>query len=176
MTTFLSARFTDPDHITAVATTAENGAVALSITDTPAEWQELMLFGDIDDYEPPPLAAIQAELCDAIDRAAEQERRKYITSGAGQAMTYVQKADEATRFLAAEDPVAADYPILSAEVGITAASIGEVAAIVAAAYQNWQQIGAAIEAVRLGTKKAIDAAASQAAARAVFEAVEWPAP
>ncbi|MEH7848463.1 hypothetical protein [Rhizobium laguerreae] len=174
MTTFISARFTDPDHISAVATTAENGAVALSIADTPSEWQELLLFGNIDDYQPPSLDAIKADLCDAIDRAAEQERRKYITSGAGQAMTYVQKADEAKRFLAAEDPVAADFPLLAAEIGITALDISEVATVVAAAHRSWQQIGAAIEAARLGTKKEVMAAASEPAARSAAAAVAWP--
>ncbi|WP_050578778.1 hypothetical protein [Rhizobium leguminosarum] len=174
MTTFISARFTDPNHVSAVATTAEYGAVALSIADTPSEWQELLLFGNIDDYQPPSLDAIKADLCEAIDRAAEQERRKYITSGAGQAMTYVQKADEAKRFLAAEDPVAADYPLIAAEIGITAPDIGEVAAIVAAAHQSWQQIGAAIEAARLGTKKEIMAATTEAVARAAAAAVTWP--
>lgn len=42
------------------------------------------------------------------------------------------------------------YPLLSEEVGITAATLEEVAAAVNGAYQQWQIIGAAIEAVRLG--------------------------
>ena len=120
------------------------------------------------------LAALKTTLYDAVDRAAEQARRKYITAGAGQAMTYVQKADEAKRFLAAEDPQADDYPLLAAEIGITGPEIGDVAAIVSIAHQNWQQIGAAIEASRLGTKKAIDEADSEATARAAAAAVMWP--
>jgi len=42
------------------------------------------------------------------------------------------------------------YPRLSEEFGITAATLEEVAAAVNGAYQQWQIIGAAIEAVRLG--------------------------
>ena len=42
------------------------------------------------------------------------------------------------------------YPLFSEEVGITAATLEEVATVVNGAYQQWQIIGAAIEAVRLG--------------------------
>ena len=55
-----------------------------------------------------------------VDAGAEAERGKYITSGAGQAMTYQQKAAEAKAFTEAETPDEADYPMLAAEVGITA--------------------------------------------------------
>lgn len=120
------------------------------------------------------LKALKSDLCDAVDRAAEQERCKYITSGAGQAMTYVQKADEASRFLMAEDPDATEYPLLAAEVGITAPTIGGVATVVFAAYQSWQQLGAAIEAVRLGSKKAINAAETTEHAIELSSGIVWP--
>lgn len=121
-----------------------------------------------------PLEAIKAALKASIDSAAETERRKYITTGSGQAMTYMQKADEASRYLAASDPVPADYPLLAAEIGITAPTLAEVAAIVNAAFTQWQQIGAAIEAARLGTKAAIDAAATAEDAQTAASAVAWP--
>ena len=44
-------------------------------------------------------------------------------------------------------------PLLNAEVGISGATISEVAAVVTPVFQQWQIIGAAIEAVRLGTKR-----------------------
>ena len=122
----------------------------------------------------PDLIALKSTLKTAIDQAAEAERLNYITGGAGQAMTYSQKADEAQRYLAAADPKPADYPLLSAEVGITAADIVGVAAVVDAAYRKWQVIGAAIEAVRLGTKAAIDAATTIEKANAAHEAAAWP--
>jgi len=122
----------------------------------------------------PSLNDVKASLSAAIDAAAERERLKYITPGAGQAMTYQQKADEATRYLAATDPVSSDYPILSAEIGITAAEIGGVAQVIVAAYAQWQMIGAAIEAARLGGKRAIVDAGTEADARAAAAAVTWP--
>lgn len=111
-----------------------------------------------------------------IDVAAEAERLKYITPGEGQAMTYQQKVDEARTFKGASNPKASDYPVLSSEVGITAETLAEVADIVLAAFAQWQQIGAMIESIRLKAKRDIDAAANEAAARAIVDAIEWPQP
>lgn len=111
-----------------------------------------------------------------VDRDAESERLKYITPGTGQAMTYQQKVDEARAFKAATNPVMADFPVLSSEVGITAGTLAEVADIVLAAFAMWQQVGAMIENIRLGAKRDIDAAADAVAARAIVDAIEWPQP
>ncbi len=126
-------------------------------------------------YDPPsaPLSDIKTALKAQVDAAAERERTRYITPGSGQAMTYQAKADEARRLAADPSPDAADYPLLSAEVGITAPDLASVGAVVLAAYQAWQGIGAAIEGARLGTKQAIDLAEDEAAARAAAEVV-WP--
>jgi hypothetical protein len=121
------------------------------------------------------LAAVKESLKSIIDVGAEAERLKYITPGAGQAMTYQQKADEAARYLAASAPKASDYPLLSAEAGITAADIAGVAQVVSAAFAQWQAIGGAIEAVRLGAKKSIDDASTIDAANAAAR-VTWPTP
>jgi len=123
---------------------------------------------------PPDLAMVKKYQCDVVDARAETERLKYITPGSGQAMTYQQKADEARRFVAAEAPVAADYPMLSGEVGVTADDIAGVAAVVKAAHEGWQVIGAAIEGVRLRAKKAINQAATVEDAEAAAGAVAWP--
>ncbi|SEH51312.1 hypothetical protein SAMN05216228_10028 [Rhizobium tibeticum] len=128
--------------------------------------------------EPAPLADVKARLKAVIDIAAEEERLKYITGGAGQAMTYQQKSDEAKRYFAALEaggtPEPSDFPLLSAEVGITAPTLGEVAAIVSGAFLQWQVIGSAIEAARLGTKASIEAAATASDAEAAANAVVWP--
>lgn len=117
------------------------------------------------------LDALKDALKQSIDDAAETERLRHITPGHGQSMTYMQKSDEARRYLAAD---AGDYPLLSAEVGITAPDIGGVATVVLEAYSQWQQIGAIIEAVRLGSKAAVASSESQPAAKAVFDAIAWP--
>lgn len=123
-----------------------------------------------------PLSLLEAKqaLKHDIDSQAEVQRLKYITPGAGQAMTYSQKADEARRCIDAIDPDAADYPLLAAEIGITASTLVGVAQVIAAANAEWVQIGAAIEAARLSTKMAIAAAETEEAARAAAAAVVWP--
>lgn len=120
------------------------------------------------------LSALKQALKGDVDNAAETERLKYITPGTGQAMTYQQKVAEAQGYKAATNPKPADYPILASEVGITAPTLSEVADTVLAAYRQWQQIGAGIEAIRLGAKREIDAAGTEAAARAVVDSISWP--
>lgn len=122
------------------------------------------------------LGRLKVSLKVQVDAAAEAERLKYITPGDGQAMTYRQKVDEALAFKAADIPLAEDYLLLASEVGITAPTLGEVADTVLAAYSHWQLMGAAIETARLGAKRDIDAAADEAAARAIVDAIEWPQP
>lgn len=100
---------------------------------------------------------------------------KYITPGAGQAMTYQQKASEAVMLEDDPDPQPASYPLLSAEVGITAPTLAEVGATVRLAHGQWILIGAAIEAARLSAKKAVTEAATVEIAQAAA-AVVWPSP
>ncbi len=120
------------------------------------------------------LDPLKAALKARVDGAAELERRKYITPGAGQAMTYQQKAAEAKAFTDAEDSDEADFPMLMAEVGITAPDIAGVAASVLGAEMAWRQIGAAIEGIRLSAKKAIDEAENADEANDAAD-VTWPA-
>lgn len=120
------------------------------------------------------LAEVKAQLKAAIDEAAEAERQKYITAGAGQAMTYQRKVEEARRLADDGEPDPADYPLLSASVGIDGADLAAVAAVVLGMDAAWAQIGAGIETARLAAKAAIDAAETEVAARAVE--IVWPQP
>ncbi|MGI6245181.1 MAG: hypothetical protein ACOYJQ_05375 [Pseudochelatococcus sp.] len=119
---------------------------------------------------PADLAALKAALKAGIDAQAEAGRQRYITPGAGQALTYQAKAAEAARHI--ESGGAGDYPLLAAEIGITGATLAEVADVVHAAYQQWLAIGAQIEAARLAAKAAVEAASDETSARAVTAA--WP--
>lgn len=124
------------------------------------------------------LSSLKAARKSAIDASAEVERGKYITLGAGQAMTYQRKTEEARLYVqavAAEQEIdPADFPLLQATVGIDGATIGAVAELVLQMDAQWAVIGAAIEAARLGAKAAIDVAEDEAAVLAVQPA--WPAP
>lgn len=119
------------------------------------------------------LDAVKAMMVAQIDADAERARLAHITGGAGQAMSYLQKAAEAKSCLADTEPDAEAYPLLAAEIGITAPTLGEVAAVVAAAHAAWTVIGAQIEALRLGAKAAI-AAATDAATAEAAAIIDWP--
>ncbi len=126
----------------------------------------------------PPIGEVELEhikttMVAAIDAAAEQQRLLYITGGAGQAMTYSQKAEEARICLSTADPKPEDFPFLAAEVGIRADTLSDVAKVVAAANAQWLKVGAAIEAARLSAKKAISEAGTLDEAEAAA-AVTWP--
>lgn len=124
--------------------------------------------------DPTPLEEHKRAAKASIDEAAELARLKYITPGVGQAMTYQQKAAEASACMADEDPRPERYPLLAAEVGITASTLAGVALVVSQAYAQWAVIGAAIEAARLGAKSAVDAATDAPAVHAVAETIVWP--
>lgn len=121
------------------------------------------------------LVTLKASLKARLDADAEAERLHYITAGAGQVMTYQQKAAEAAACLADPDADQADYPLLAAEIGITAETLAGVATVVHGQHQAWRVIGGLIEGARLNGKKEIDAAPTAEAAQAAFDAVEWPA-
>lgn len=126
----------------------------------------------VEPVPPVDLAALKRELRAGIDAAAEVERSRYITPGAGQALTYQGKAAEAERYI--QTSGAGDYPLLAAEVGVTGETLQQVAQIVANLHAQWQMIGGAIERARLTAKAAVDAAEDEAAARGVMP--NWPAP
>lgn len=123
---------------------------------------------------PPSLDDIKAALQVEIDADAERERLRYITPGAGQAMTYQRKLEQARAAKAATSPVASDYPLLAASIGIDGPDITAIADVVLAMDAAWEQTGAAIEAARLTAKAAIRAATDEGAAQVARDAVAWP--
>ncbi len=114
------------------------------------------------------------QACKRIDQQAEQIRLQYITDGAGQAMTYREKLEEAKALQNDAAPDPAGYPLLSAEVGVTGADLQAVADVILAQAVAWRPIAAAIEAARMGAKKAINAATTETEIQAAENAVVWP--
>lgn len=119
------------------------------------------------------IETVKVAAAQRIDADAEAARLRYITGGSGQAMTYQQKAAEAAAALAATDPDPADYPLIVAEIGITAPTLLEVATVIDGAYQQWRVVGAAIEALRLGGKAAVAAAMTVEDVQAAAD-ITWP--
>ena len=88
---------------------------------------------------------------------AASERARHITAIPGQDMIYLAKEAEALRWLAA-DPAPDDltrYPLLAAEIGITAETPDQLAQLWVHLGQIWRGLAAGIETQRLGIIKAI---------------------
>ena len=124
---------------------------------------------------PPSLDRLKAALKIDIDRAAETERRKYLTPGEGQAMTYQEKAREVEAYRAASDQKESDYPFLMAGIGVNGSTLAEVVDTVEARRDLWVQMGSAIENRRELAKLAVDQAETEEDAKAAA-IVDWPVP
>lgn len=117
------------------------------------------------------IAPIKEHLAAQIDAEAEAFRLRFITPGAGQAITYLRKEQEAAAYLADSG---ASVPLLEAEAAVTGVTVTALAAEVAAASAQWLIIGTAIEARRRQAKIAVQAATNVAEAHAAA-IVDWAA-
>ncbi|NII59847.1 hypothetical protein [Sphingomonas aerolata] len=92
-----------------------------------------------------------------IDGEAEAIRQRFLTPGAGQAMTYQRKEAEA-RVWSLDN--ASATPFLSAEASARGMTIADLAAEIIQLADAWVAIGAAIEGLRMGAKAAVGRAAN----------------
>ena len=137
--------------------------------DIPGEWVEAVDrdLGDLGDWYVEAgqlvrggLAGAKARAISDINAGADAVRRRYVTTITGQDMLYLRKEAEARAYVAdpAQDP--ADYPLIIAEVGITASSAWEVAQVYLNMAALWVVAAAQLETARLGAIAAIEAAES----------------
>jgi len=82
-------------------------------------------------------------------------RAKYITIIPGQESIYQAKEAEAVRYIADATPDVANYPLISAEIGITATTAYEIAQIWLYMSEQWRTIAATLEAIRLTAKDSV---------------------
>lgn len=120
------------------------------------------------------LAAYKDAAIRRINETAENCRRKFITTGDGQMIIYIEKINQARSCLEATAPNNTDFPLLSAEVGITAPTLVGVARAVVSAYDVWLVAGSAIEAVRRAAIVAVKSSETLDAARSVYDNIVWP--
>ena len=106
------------------------------------------------------LARARAEAIAAVNAAAGTLRARHITVLPGQEMLYLAKEAEARAWLTADPapPSLAAFPLLAAEVGITAPTPHELAQVWANMGAIWRTIAARIETVRLSAVAAIEVA------------------
>ncbi|KEP68422.1 hypothetical protein DL1_12010 [Thioclava dalianensis] len=96
----------------------------------------------------------------AIAAQMTAAREAFVTVLPGQDMVYLAKEAEATAYLADADPDIAHYPLLSAEVGVTAPSAYELAQIWVNMSSIWRGAAASLEKIRLMAVDAIEVATS----------------
>lgn len=110
-----------------------------------------------------------------VNTRVGERRAALITTLPGQQMLYLRKEDEARAYVAlAEEPTTlADYPLIAAEVGITAETPWQLAQLWLAMSALWKSTAAQLEGLRMSTIGAIGAATTAAeidAAVAAFTA------
>lgn len=122
------------------------------------------------------LAILRIALSNGIDAEAEQIRQRFLTPGAGQAMTYQRKEAEARAWMADNT---APTPFLSAEAPARDVTVADLAAEVIMLADQWTAIGSAIEGLRMGAKAALQRAGTFgqiiAAAKVDWDSIRAPA-
>jgi len=103
-----------------------------------------------------------------IDAEAEAARLVYITPGAGQAMAYQEKYEEAVALILDPSLTTIDVPHIFAEVGLTGETAEEVATVIVGMRTTWKFVSADIERTRLALKAAVDAAANPAELQSIL--------
>ena len=106
------------------------------------------------------LELAKATAISRVNGRVARERARHITAIPGQDMIYLAKEAEAIRWLAADPPPVemTGYPLLAAELGITAETPDQLAQLWAHLGQIWRGLAAGIETLRLRTIKAISEA------------------
>ncbi|OJY35099.1 MAG: hypothetical protein BGP11_00015 [Rhodobacterales bacterium 65-51] len=104
------------------------------------------------------LEAAKAEARVTLAAAVTAARATLITDLPGQSMIYLAKEAEARAWMADPTPDPAAYPLLSAELGITAPDGASLAQIWLNLATLWRSTAADLEALRLTASAAIDAA------------------
>ena len=107
-----------------------------------------------------------------VNEAIGNTRRKYITDIPGQGTIYTEKQAEARAYLTAVPLPASlvDYPLLAAEIGVTAPTAWQLAQVWANKAVLFKYVAAITEKLRMEASFAIDAAADEAAVDAAVTA------
>lgn len=118
------------------------------------------------------LAQAKADAIARVNAAAGTLRGRYITIIPGQEMIYLAKEAEARAYLteSPEPETLASYPLIAAEVGITAPSAYAIAQVWANMAAIWRGIAAQIETARLGAVAQIEAAPNAGTAYDIADA------
>ncbi|MTH61216.1 hypothetical protein [Paracoccus litorisediminis] len=116
------------------------------------------------------LAAVKRNGIRRVNAIAGELRKTFITDMPGQEMLYIKKEQEALAYLAAVEPIDTDYPLLCAEIGITAVDAYQVAQVYTNLGVIWIATAAQLEAARLGAVLLIETAETTGAVENAVDA------
>ena len=144
------------DSESAAEVQAQAGEVVLEAP-TLSAWK---ISADGQGIEPMPtnLTTVAAEASAKVDVQAEIARNSIITSGSGQALTYMRKEAEARALIINPE---VDAPLLTEEATALGIDLLDLAAEVITAADTWTTIAARIESARRKAKADIAAAQSE---------------
>lgn len=119
------------------------------------------------------LEVLRASAMIKLNNVIQNQRRMLITDLPGQDMIYLRKEQEGRAYLAAspEPTDLSSYPLLTAEVGITAPTAHQVAMIWVQLADMWVIAAAQIEAYRLTIGAQIQAASTFEALTALMDSL-----
>lgn len=122
----------------------------------------------------PSLETIKANAVKTIDEKAEDLCSAWITVGDTQSIRYTRKLAQAEAYLKDSDPNETKYPLIFAEVGVTASTANAVATTIcqraAACYSYFDKV----EAVRMKAHGSISLAASATEVSTTLQGIVWP--
>lgn len=104
-----------------------------------------------------------------VNNWAHKIRRQYVTPIEGQTTVYQLKKDEAERFVADANPDLVNYPLISAEIGITADTAENVAEVYLQLNDIFMSTLAKVEGIRLGYIAQLEKAETIGAVNTIIE-------
>ena len=111
----------------------------------------------------------------AIDQINERIgiiRQRYVTTIPGQEGLYLMKENEAARYISDPSPDIADYPLIAAEIGITAPDAYQIAQLWLNVAAQWREVASQLETIRLGHVLQVETATNREQVVQILESFE----
>lgn len=109
-----------------------------------------------------------------VNRQAGEARSRVGTDTPFQDAVYLMKGEEAFAFASDSEPNQYKYPLIYAEAEARGMELSALVAEYAYNAVMWPRILAAIEAVRMGARVAVEAAMAVAEVEEILAGVKWP--
>lgn len=119
------------------------------------------------------LIEVKTEAKNRVDEEAEANREALQTAGAGQATTYLRKADAARDYLAGKELSEAQLSRLQDEAIRMEMDLEAVALLIIQKAEEWEARDAEIDRIRLEAKSAIDSANTGKEINEILENLNW---